>query len=243
MPSLVVHVALGLVLGAALLGRGFTWRAALAVLVVTVLPDLDALAGLYIPGAHRALLHTLVVPLALAAALLVDTHLRREGVVAGRFGARGVRLAWACVLVYVLAGIGLDLTNGGVNVLYPVHDQFYELDGAIAYSTERGLVQTFTLPPGAEPGTIAGTIYVASDADTEDGGASGFGSSDEVHVGSAIDPTPGPESPGTERVFPLVRSGWELLLLVSGVVVLAGRRLLRTYGTVRPEVVTPDPAD
>ncbi|WP_254545652.1 metal-dependent hydrolase [Halomarina pelagica] len=243
MPSLLVHVALGLLLGAALLGDRFTRRAALLVAAATAFPDLDAFASLYLPGrgGHRALLHTLVIPLGLAAALVVDTHLREDGYVVSRFGGHGVQVAWACLFAYAVAGIAPDLANGGANVLYPIHDQFYDLDGALVYSTEDGFGQTYVRVAGADPGVDlgGGTIYVTGG---EQGGAvdaGQFGSSEQVHVGSPVDPTPGPEPPDAERVFTLVKTGGRLLLLVAVAAVAVGRRLLRRYDADRASIDRP----
>ncbi|MFC7156657.1 metal-dependent hydrolase [Halomarina halobia] len=241
MPSLLVHVVLGLLLGAALLRERLTRRAALAVVAATAFPDLDAFAGLYVPGSHRALLHTLVIPAALAVALAIDTHLRDEGFVLSRFGSHGVQIAWACLLAYAVAGIGLDLVNGGANVLYPIHDQFYDLDGAIVYSTTDGFVQTYVQSTGLAAGgdVGGGAIYVTGGERTGAVDAGQFGSSGEVHVSSPVDPVPGPEPPGTERVFTIVKTGWQLLLLFAGVVAVVGRRLLRRYDADRREAVRP----
>ncbi len=209
MPSTVVHCALAGLLAAALLGRAFDRRAVAIVLLVAVVPDLDVFAGLVLPGTHRALLHTLLVPLLAGALLTYDA--RREGSwLRGRYGARGVRVAWVSVLAYAVAGIGLDLFVGGANPLYPLHDQFYRLSGRIEYSTQRGWVQTFVETVPAEGG-----------GRSVDAGQLGL--TEEVHVSSGVDPTRGAEPEDVDRVFPVVRSGWQLLLVLASLVALGGR--------------------
>jgi ribosomal protein S18 acetylase RimI-like enzyme len=247
MPSLVVHVAVAGLVGGALLGREFDRRSVLLVLLVPVIPDLDAFAGLFVVGAHRALLHTLLIPLGAAALVWFDTTVREASWLRGRYGARGVHLAWVGVVVYAFAGIGLDLfTDGGANPFYPLHDQFYEVSGRLQYSTTVGWEQTFVeLHPGVDA-TKGAQAVECPDADgggeraLESGPADPHtvdlgqrGSSKEVHVNSGVDPSPGPECPGVERIFPVAQSGWELLLVVTGAVVVGGRLTGRRFGETR----------
>lgn len=210
MPSLVVHLALAGLFAAALLGRAFDGRALAVVLALVVLPDLDAFAGLYIPGGHRALLHTLLFPAGLAVLVYYDTHVRSRSWLADRFGGNGPRVAWVGLFALGFAGIGLDLVGAGANLFYPVHDQFYAVNGRLELSTQRGLVQTF--------------VDLGSQA--ADGGAA-IGSTETVHISSGVDPTRGPEPETVDRVFPVVRSGWQLLIVVSGLLVV-GMRLAET---------------
>lgn len=213
MPSTVVHCALAGLLAAALLGRAFDRRAVALVLAAAIVPDLDVFAGFVLPGAHRALLHTFLIPLVAAALVAYDTRLRGASRLRARYGGWGVRVAWVAVVAYAFGGIGLDLFTGGANPLYPLHDQFYRLTGRIEYSTQRGWVQTFleTAPPGAGGSGTSGID------------AGGLGSTEEVHVSSGVDPTRGAEPEGVDRAFPIVRTGWQLLLVLTSIVALAGR--------------------
>ena len=215
MPSLVVHVALAGLVGAALLGREFDRRSILLILFVPVIPDLDAFAGFVVPGGHRALLHTLLIPLGAAALLRYDTRIRQSSRLRGRYGPRGVRIAWVAVVVYAFAGIGLDLfTGGGANPFYPLHDQFYAVSGRLQYSTTKGWVQTFVdLNLDAAGDGSGGRVVEAGQR----------GSTGEVHVDSGVDPNRGAEPENVERVFPVVRSGWQLLLVLTSAAVLAGK--------------------
>lgn len=204
MPSTVVHCALAGLLAAGLLGDAFDARAVAIVLAATIVPDLDAFAGFVIAGGHRSVLHTLLLPLGAAALLYVDTHLRDRSFVRGRWRARGVRVAWVSIAAVAFAAIGLDLVAGGVNLLYPIHDQFYTLSGELLFSNNRGLVQTFVELGGGEAEAARG-------------------SSEQYRIGSGVDPTRGAESENVERIFPVAQAGWQLLLIVTSTFVLGAR--------------------
>jgi len=192
-------------LAAALLGEEFDARAAAVVLAVTALPDLDAFVGLVSTVGHRTALHTLVFPALVALALLADTRWREDSALLGRYGDRGLRVAWTSVLALAVAGIGLDLVTGGANPLWPIHDQFYRVSGKVELSTQRGLVQTFVeLGDGTS-------------------GPQSLGSSEDVFVSTGVDPQQGEESKTVDRVFPVVRSGWQLLVLVVGTAITAAK--------------------
>ena len=204
MPSTVVHCALAGLLAAGLLGDAFDARAVAIVLAATIVPDLDAFAGFVIAGGHRSVLHTLLLPLGAAALLYADTHLREESFVRGRWRARGVRIAWVSIAAVAFAAIGLDLVAGGVNLLYPIHDQFYALSGELLFSNNRGLVQTFVELGGGEAEAARG-------------------SSEQYRIGSGVDPTRGAEPENVERIFPVAQAGWQLLLIVTSTFVLGAR--------------------
>ena len=210
MPSTIVHMAFAGMIAAALLGTAFDRRSLAVILGVVIFVDLDSFVALLWAPAHRTAFHTLLLPL--LGALLIGLDLRRgeDSLLRTRWGARGVRIAWVSVLVYAVAAIGLDLFSaGGANAFWPVHDQFYEIGGKIELSSKHGIVQTvIDLGGSSESGTVA------------------RGSTETVHVNTGIDPTRGAEPENVERVFPIVRSGWQLLLLVVGSVVTAGRVLV-----------------
>lgn len=206
MPATTTHMALAGMLAAALLGSAFDRRAVAVVLAITALPDLDSFIALVSVAGHRTVLHTFVVPATLGTVLWVDVRLRERSFVRSRWGARGVRVAWVSVLAYAVAGIGLDLVSGGVNPLYPLHDQFYTLDGEIELSDQRGVVQTFVETDG-------GPIPAPE----------GGGTSQTVNYTTGIDPDPTGEKTDPERIFPVVRSGWELLVVTVGTAVTWAR--------------------
>lgn len=221
MPSTVVHVAFGLLVAAAVLGPYFDRRSLLVVAAAVVLVDLDTVTSLLLESTHRALFHTALIPLVAATYLYAETRLSERSLFRERYGDRGVRVAWAAIAAVVVSAIGLDLTNpAGVNLFYPLHDQFYAFDGAANVSSRAGAQQSFvefsTPTPEPDGGSSGGTRVDVG----------GQGSTQDYHVGSGVDPEKGPESEDTRRVFPLVFRGWQLLLVVASVLGLTVRSRL-----------------
>lgn len=207
-------MALAGLFGAALLGPELDRRAVALLLGLCAFADLDAVLGLVVTGAHRAAFHTLLIPLAAAALLAYDR--RTAGRLRARYGGRGERLAWTGVAVYAFAVIGPDLAWNGVNVLYPVHDQFVALSGEIRVSNQRGLVQTFVDLSPPEQGGGSG-VGAAVDSVSR-------GNTSETQYATGVNPSPGePDQGPVERTFPVARDGLDLLLLVSGTVVTGAR--------------------
>jgi hypothetical protein len=204
-PSTVVHLALAGLLAAGLLGDALDRRALAVVAAAVVFVDLDVFVGLLVPGTHRAAFHTLLLPLLGAVLVIYDTRVREESWLRRRFGPQSPQIAWVVIAAVAVAASGLDLFTSGANPLYPLHDQFYRVDGRVLLSNQRGFVQTF-VELGSGPGETAA-----------------MGSTQEVHVGSGVDPTRGAEPANVERIFPVVWSGWQLLLVASSAVVLWGR--------------------
>jgi len=198
MPSTLVHLAIGGLIAAALLEEFFDARSLGIVLLVAAVPDLDTFVGILLPGTHRAAFHTLLVPLLGATAVAYD--LRRDDSWLRKRGDRAVRLAWVSVLVYLFAGIAPDLFFNGVNVLYPIHDQFYTLNGGVLLSNQRGLVQTLWEVEKSTRGTTETT-----------------------HYSTGIDPQRGDEPENVERIFPIATSGLQVLLLLASVTVTGAR--------------------
>ncbi|MFB6311244.1 MAG: metal-dependent hydrolase [Salinirussus sp.] len=202
MPSTIVHLAFAGMIAAALLGAAFDRRALLVVLALTALPDFDAFIALISTAGHRTALHTLVLPGLLGLAILVDTRFRSRSWIRERYDDAGVRVGWVAVTCLAVAGIGLDLFSaGGANPLWPLIDQHYVIDGTLELSSQRGIVQTFV------------------DLSTESGvpaPATSLGNSSEVTITTGIDPGPSPEDEPVDRVFPIVRAGWQLLILLVG---------------------------
>lgn len=218
MPSLVVHYALVGLLAATLLGAAFDRRSLLLSLVVVTVPDIDAFIGLYSTVGHRAATTNLVIPAVLAIGLAIDLYVREESYVRARWGAYGVRVAWFCVFVYAVAHVLLDAVGGGANLLWPLHDQFYQIKGRLELSSQRGIVQTF----------------VELNTETADGSASSvpklrsIGNTSEVQMSTGIDPNPGAETQPevVDRIFPVARGGWQLYLLIVGSLATATRLLI-----------------
>jgi hypothetical protein len=198
MPSTLVHLALGSLIAAALLEDAFGPRALGVVLLVTAVPDLDAFVGIAFPGTHRAALHTLLIPVLLGVAIAYDCR-REESWLRAR-GPGAIRVAWVAVIAYVIAGIGPDLFFNGVNVLYPLHDRFYAVNGEVLYSDQRGFVQTLW-----------------------EGQESTGGTTDDTHYATGVDPTRGNDPENVERVFPIARSGLQVLLICAGTAITGAR--------------------
>jgi len=202
MPSTVVHLALGAILAAALLGEAYDARSLGVVLAAVAFPDLDTFVGMVVPGAHRAAFHTLLIPIAAAALIVYDTRFRERSTLRA-YGRRGVTVAWVAVAAYLLAGIGPDLFYNGVDVLYPVVDRFVELSGKVYLSNQRGLVQTvWAFGHGRSP--VVGTTAT-------------------VHFRTGVDAARGPDPASVERIFPVAMTGMQLLLILTALVVTTVR--------------------
>lgn len=202
MPSTLFHAAVGGLLAAALLSDEFDRRALAVVAVAIAIPELDTFLGLWIQGAHRAYLNNVFVVLAAAILVHYDLSVRRRSWLRTNVGPDAGRIAWVGVLVLAVAGIGIDLFYNGVNLFFPVVDQFYSFSGEVLLSDQRGVVQTMV--------------------DVEQ---SARGTTETVHYRTGVDPTAGPDPEDVERVFPLAGSGIQFLLTVTGFAVV-GYRLL-----------------
>jgi len=204
MPSTVVHVAFGALVATALL-RVFDARSLAAVCAFAVFPDVDTFLGVWIPGGHRALLHTALLPLALGALVAWDAR-GDGGWLRRRFGGAGPHVAGVGVVALAVGGVAPDLMTNGVNLLYPVHDTFYAFDGELQLSNQRGVVQTFVElgGSGGEADSVVGT--------TED-----------VHYETGVDVARGDDPADAERLFPIVRSGMQLVVVATATIGVWGR--------------------
>ncbi|WP_144799360.1 metal-dependent hydrolase [Halorubrum depositum] len=216
MVSTVVHAGFAVLLAAGLLDDRFDRRALAVLLLVVVAPEADSFLGPIMPGAHRTVGHTLVIPAVAAVLLYYDTRIRETSAVRARLSARWITVAWAALFAHVFAHVALDWVHlDGVNYLWPLRDQFLRLDGEIMLSTADGFVQTFVdLRVDPETGTR-----------TVDAGATG--TTETVHVNNPVeprDPAEEIEEP-VERIFPVASAGWRLYLIGTGLFALAARRL------------------
>ncbi len=214
MPSTVVHVGFAALLVAGLL-RGYYGPKALAVvLVVLVIPEADTAAGWFLDGAHRSLLHNLLLPAVAAIVLYWETN-REESAIRRRWGAYGVWVAWVALFAHVFAHLFLDLAHlDGINPLYPLYDRFFSLDGEAYLSTTDGFVQTF-LTIGEDPTTGDRIVDAGQGGTTAD-----------THVSSPVDPSPAddPDAP-IDRRAPIAVQGWQLFLVVAGAFTLIAKQL------------------
>lgn len=213
MPSSVVHLALALALVAGLLGRFYSRTTLGVVFLVVLVPEVDTVIGFVVAGAHRTLLHNLVLPGLAIAVLGWDTR-REESWLRTRFGPAGVRVAWVAIFVHVFAHLLFDWSHlEGINLFWPLHDQFFRLDGELYLSSENGLVQTF--------------VELRTDPDTGRRivDAGGGGTRQETFVPNPAQPSPEPEPGPVERVFPIAVHGWQLFVVFTGVFVGLAKRL------------------
>ena len=194
-PSTLVHVAVGGLVGAALLGDRFTPKAIAIVLVAAAVPDLDSFLAPLIGGAHRSALHTLFLPALLGAVVYADAR-RDRSWLRERWGTNAPYVAAIAVAALLAGGVLPDMVTNGVNALWPVHDQFYTVNGELKLSTTEGIVQTFVdLSPAPEETSRPSTT-------------------DNTRYSTGADPTPWKEDEGpVERVFPVVTAGWQLMLV------------------------------
>jgi len=207
MPPTLVHVALGAMLGAALLEGAYSRRALAVVSLAAAVPDLDAPLSLLVPGLHGAALHTLLLPLGLAGLLYYDARRDRPWLVA-RYGPNALRVGFVALLAWAVAGTGLDLLNiAAANPIWPLHGLFYSITGKLEYTTTEGVVQTFYnySPDGLY------THYVGQ-------------RTREFCNPNAWNPTCVATPPGgVERIVPVLQGGWQVLMVGAGAVVAVGR--------------------
>ena len=202
MPSELVHLAVAGLVAASLLGPAFDRWAVAVVPAAAAVPDLDTFVGLVVPGTHRAALHTLLLPAVVCVAVVYWTR-RPDSWLRGKYGARGVRVAWVGLASLLFAGIAPDLFTNGVNAFYPLHDTFYQVNGRLLLSNERGVVQTFV-----------------------ELGQSPERTTENTHFWTGVDPTRGEEPANVERIFPVVESGIQLLVVLLSATVLSVRLLV-----------------
>lgn len=215
MPSVLVHVAVAGLLGTALLGDRFDTRAILLVLFVAAGIDSDTLIGLLMPGAHRTLFHNVWIVLVPAALLFWDGSRRESSIVRERWGEYGYRVAWVGLVTALFAHILLDAFYNGANLLWPLHDRFFDLSGRLLVSDRRGVVQTFV-------------EFDTADRTVDD--ATVRGSTEDTYYSTGFNPTPGEATSDAERTFPVAKTGERLVLVVASFVTVA-YRILETKRT------------
>ena len=208
----LVTAAVGALLAAALLGAAFDRRSVAVVVAAAVLPDADAAASLVVPGATNALLHNVWIPLVAGVVLYWDTSRGSGSRIRARYGWRGVRVAWVSIAAFAVAGIGADLFGlAGANLLYPVDDAYYVVDGRLVFSTQDGIVQTFAAAGAEAPGLLP----------LESPGTT---ASHAIPTWTNPDGRPG-LAIGTEREFYFVRAGWQAVVVAAAGALLAVRSI------------------
>ena len=210
MAPTLVNAAFGALLAAALLGAAFDRRSVVLVVLAAVLPDLDAVASLVVPGATNALLHNVWIPLAAGMLLYWDVNRRDRSWLRERYGWYGVRVAWVSVAAFAVAGIAPELFGfAGANLLYPVHDAYYVAHGRLVFSTREGVIQTFVAFGADGPGLLP---------------LESRGTTETYFVPTWVNPDPGAgTSLGAERELHLVRRGWQAVVVAAAGCLLAIR--------------------
>lgn len=204
MPSTVVHVAFGTLVATALL-QEFDAKPLAAVCAFAALPDADTFLGVWIAGGHRAILHTALLPAVLGALVYWDSR-RVNSWLRDRFGRNGPHVAAVGVVALLFGGILPDLMTNGVNLFYPVHDRFYAFAGTLELSSTDGVVQTF-VDFGDDPG----------------GGGTVGGTTENTHYYTGVDLERGSDPANAERVFPVVSSGLQLVVVLTALAGVVGR--------------------
>lgn len=202
MAPTLVNIAFGVLIGAALLGAAFDRRSLAIVVGAAALPDLDSVFGLLLEGGANSVLHAIWIPILLGGALYYDTEIRSTSRLRTAYGWWGVRVGWVALTVYVVAGIGADFFgSGGVNLFYPVYDQFMTVEGRF--------IVRFLHEPGA-PYSLTGMSQALPGIETH-------GSTGEYAVDTWIAPT------GDERRLRIVDAGWQVIVIGAAVAVTAFR--------------------
>lgn len=202
MPSAVIHLGIAGLIAAALLSKHFDTRAVAVVWGVVLIPEIDVILGLWFDGAHRAYMHNIWIVVIPAVALWWDVRVRNRSFVRERWGDWGVRVSGVALVALLFGHILLDAFYNGVNLFWPIHDAFYDLDGELQYSTTDGFIQTFI--------------------DLSDPDASVRGTTDDTHYRTGIDPAP-PGETAEERTFFLLNNGSLAILALTGFLVTAYR--------------------
>lgn len=202
MPPTLLTVAVGVLVGIALLGPAFDRRSLAAVGTAAGVPDVDAALSAIGVGATNATLHSVWVPLVAAGVLYYDTQHRGGSWLRSRYGWYGVRVAWVAVAAYAVAGIGVDLfSTESVALFYPLGGRYYAVVGKLVLSTQEGVVQTYIETGSglrlASPGTV-----------------------ESYRVGSWWDPTNG------ARRLRLVESGWQAIIVATAVAAVPAKALV-----------------
>ncbi len=219
MPSTVVHAAVGFTIAAGLLGAYYDRRALVVILGVLLIPETDTAAGYLLDGAHRALLHNLILPAVVGLVLVWETH-REPSWLRDRIGRRGIQLAWVALFVHIFAHLAFDWAHlDGINVLYPLVDRFFHLDGDVYLSTTDGFVQTFVEITG-DPDSGQQAVDVGQGGTTA-----------TTHVASPVQPSSDPQPGPVDRRFPIAVQGWQLYLICLGAFTLAAKRLQTSRST------------
>lgn len=200
MPSTLVHMAIGALLGAAMLDEKLDKWAVLALMLAAMLPDVDSFISIFYPGMHRTLLHNLFFPALVFLPIFLDLQ-RENSFIEREWGEHAAHVMLACFVALTFAGIGLDAVGSGANLVWPVQDQYYHVSGVLVYEMPGGWENTLMDPD-----------------------SSGRGSTGEMYYGTAVDPErPHGVDIGSQRRFPFFGNGMQLLFSMAAFLVVGYR--------------------
>jgi inner membrane protein len=210
MVSTVIHVSVALIIGCALLpSRNFSYKSLGIVGLSVALLDADAFLFFIADGLHRTVFHNIVFPTIILFLILTDT-LYRENSFLSDYIRKDVLvpLSVVCYIAVLCAGIGLDYSDNGANLLWPLHDQFYSLSDKFVISSESGIVQTFINSPSK---------IVAENP--------------ERTVGTTSFTTPASQASESSNPieFGIVYSGWGLIMIITSLITVAVRSLFERF--------------
>lgn len=205
MVSTVVHVSVAVLICCALLPDDvFSLKSLMIAVTPVALLDVDAFFFIISEGLHRALFHNILIPTIVIALIIYDTVVRESSYISRFVDPRyASSIAIASYVSIIFAGIGLDFSDTGVNIFWPLYDQFYTLEGKLIISSDDGLVQTFIEEPFKD------VFEKTNNTKT----------TDNFVYRTPANPNPGSSEPA-ERIFPIAYKGWRLVLIGLSIVVV-----------------------
>lgn len=208
MPSTVIHLSLAFIIACVLIPNDrFTVRSLLVVSIPVIFLDTDAFFYVVEEGLHRALFHNIIIPTVIVLIFFYDMFIRDESYIGERFNNTTATILIATsYTAVVIAGLSLDFADTGINLFWPIHDQFYTLEGKFVLSSEDGIVQTFSEFSSGESASTT----------------------DSVVYNTPINPSSPSES---DRVYPIAYKSWQLVLMIASVVLVPMKIIQAKYLT------------
>lgn len=207
MSSTVVHISFAIIIACSIIPIDkFSYKSLLLVVVPVAMLDLDALVFFIQEGLHRALLHNLIIPTIILFLILYDTIIRKESYIKNYYDEETVIIvSIASYIAVVFAGIGIDFAANGVNLFWPIHDQFYTLEGQFVISSEEGIIQTFT-------DTFFESVNQGNAKTTDN------------HVYSTpVNPAPNQPNESSPLILHIAYTGYQIVIIITSIICLASK--------------------
>lgn len=146
MASTVIHVSFAVIIACSLIPlEKFSYKSLIIVILPVALLDIDALAFVIKEGLHRSLLHNIIIPTVIIVLIYYDLSISDESYIGNYYDKEYVMIiSFTSYIAVIFAGIAIDFASNGVNLFWPLYDHFYTLDGQFVFSSEEGVIQTFT---------------------------------------------------------------------------------------------------